>query len=305
MFNRLKKSLINVFGISSVEANGIIILFLILAVMIFSSVVWVHRKQDEYGSYREDKKLLDSLLSMMNADTAEVSISGNGTQNRIEPELFIFNPNTASLQDLYKLGIPSRIAERVVNYRNSGGRFVVRNDLSRIYGMPGDIFRKIRPYILLPDSIPPLSADTGIQFIEPDQSVPADPIDLNKADSSQLTRIKGIGPVLALRILKYRDMLGGYISVEQLNEIYGLKEPALGSVKEAAFIDHSFSPVKIRINFAEWKDLVHHPYIDKYLANAIIAFRDRSGPFHSVDDLRKINSINDSTISKISPYITF
>jgi DNA uptake protein ComE-like DNA-binding protein len=79
----------------------------------------------------------------------------------------------------------------------------------------------------------------------------------------------------------------------------------LTAIKNCMYVENTYSPRKIMINFAEWKEFVHHPYIDKSLANAIIATRDKSGPFHSVGDLRKIKFMNDSTISKISPYITF
>ena len=305
MFNRLKKSLVTVFGISSVEANGIVMLFLILAAIIFSSVVWVRLKHDEYLSYQEDKKLLDSLLQMMTSDTARASVIGNFRPVKKEKILFRFNPNTASTAELDKLGIPPWIAERIVKYRNSGGRFLIRNDLTRIYGMPDEVYRELRPYIDLPDSLPRTMKDKKIIPVESVAVTKKISIDLNKADSTELTGIYGIGPVLASRIVKYRDLLGGFVSLQQLHEIYGLKEPVLSTLKEEAYIENSFTPRKIRINFAEWKDFVHHPYIDKYLANNIISARDKSGPFHSVEDLRKITYLNDSIISKISPYLTF
>ena len=122
MFNQLKKSLVTVFGISSVEANGIVLLFLILAATIFASVIWMRLMHDEYRSYHEDKKLLDSLLSLMNLDTARVLTTGNIQPARKEIVLFKFNPNTASREDLDQLGIPAWITERIVKYRNSGGK---------------------------------------------------------------------------------------------------------------------------------------------------------------------------------------
>ena len=129
--------------------------------------------------------------------------------------------------------------------------------------------------------------------------------DINKADTSLLKGIYGIGEVFSVRILKYRDLLGGYVDLDQLKEIYGLKEESAAQVKNAVFIDSLFSPRKIRLNFAEWEDLVRHPYINSELAGELVRRRSADGPYKKPEDLKKVSALNDSIFYKLIPYLEF
>jgi hypothetical protein len=130
-------------------------------------------------------------------------------------------------------------------------------------------------------------------------------IDLNEADTAQLIRIKGIGPVFSSRIIKYRNLLGGYVMTEQLSEVYGLSAETLLNLRECVFVDSLFIPEKIRINFSEWIDLVKHPYINSEFANRILRKRSMEGPYMDERDFADRLEIPDSIQIKLLPYCEF
>lgn len=129
-------------------------------------------------------------------------------------------------------------------------------------------------------------------------------VDINTADTSRLQQLRGIGPVFASRIVRYRNSLGGFTSVDQLLEVYGMSYERFSDI--APHIVASPSNIrKISINDASLAQLRQHPYLDYHQALAIIDYRKNVGPIHNADDLLKINLIDLPTARKISPYIQY
>jgi competence protein ComEA len=129
--------------------------------------------------------------------------------------------------------------------------------------------------------------------------------DINKADSVQLMRIRGIGSKRASWILKYRNRLGGFKSTNQVSEVFGLDSATIDSVRKYTFVSPDFSPKKIYINTATVEMLGRHPYLNFKIAKAIVAFREQHGRFQMADDLLKIRLVTPETIRKIKPYLEF
>lgn len=129
-------------------------------------------------------------------------------------------------------------------------------------------------------------------------------VDINTADTSRLQQLRGIGPVFATRIVRYRTSLGGFASVDQLLEVYGMSYDRFSDI--APHIVASPSNIsKIPINSASLDQLRNHPYLDYHQARAIIEYRMKLGPIQNQDDLLKINLIDYPTARKISPYIQY
>ena len=112
-------------------------------------------------------------------------------------------------------------------------------------------------------------------------------IEINTADSAQLQTLYGIGPAFAGRILKYRGMLGGFFSPEQLLEVYGMDSSRYNGIKTNIKIDKS-KIKKIQINSAEFKELLRHPYLDYETVKLICNFRDQKGPITCDSIMRKV-----------------
>jgi DNA uptake protein ComE-like DNA-binding protein len=142
------------------------------------------------------------------------------------------------------------------------------------------------------------------KIVEESRKKITEKFDLNKADSAQLISIYGIGGTLSIRIIKYRNRLGGFISTVQLKEVYGLDSTVVNELVKKSFIEENFRPKSLDINLATEKELAAHPYIKYALAKAITAYRFQHGHFTSIDDLTNIAIIDDTTFEKIKPYLS-
>jgi len=128
--------------------------------------------------------------------------------------------------------------------------------------------------------------------------------DLNTADTTRLKTIYGIGTVIARRIVTYRSNLGGFITFNQLYEVWGLDSTVVVRLAEKSVITPGFTPVKLAINRCSEQELARHPYVRNKIARAIVNYRLQHGNFVSTDDLRKINIIEEKIFLRIEPYIT-
>jgi competence ComEA-like helix-hairpin-helix protein len=126
-------------------------------------------------------------------------------------------------------------------------------------------------------------------------------ININRADSAQLLPLPGIGPVFAGRIIKYRDLLGGFVRMEQLGEVYGLKQETLEMIKDHIHIDTS-SIRKLHMDSASFRELLRHPYLDLEEVKALVAYRNFKQDISTLEELRANAILEDSTIQRVAPY---
>jgi len=117
--------------------------------------------------------------------------------------------------------------------------------------------------------------------------------------------IRGIGRVLSSRIVRYRNMLGGFINYEQISEVYGLENEVITRLKQNSFIAPGFVPEKLKINELSDYHLSRHPYIDRAAARIIVNYRGQHGPFNTSLDLTQIDIIDSVSINRLLPYLSF
>jgi len=127
-------------------------------------------------------------------------------------------------------------------------------------------------------------------------------VNLNAASSAELEALPGIGAVLSKRIIKFRDQLGGFVSVDQLKEVYGLPVETYLMIKKQVICDNKYK--KININSAMEEELDGHPYISSRLAKQMITYRQKVHPFSKVEDLKALYLMNDTLYQKLSFYIS-
>lgn len=132
-----------------------------------------------------------------------------------------------------------------------------------------------------------------------------DVLDLNTADSTSLEGLPGIGEKLSARIIKYRERLGGYISVDQLKEVYGLTDSNFLKFRNRLKIENEYKPIKIQINKATYQELRRHPYISHLFAKSVLAYIKMHESINSIEELSKIGSLDEHQVKKIAPYIDF
>jgi competence protein ComEA len=272
------------FGYSRRERRSTFILLIIIVLVISLRYVIPER-----NIRIED--ISSSLISYNDTLNVDDTVSIDTTK------LITFDPNKASVEILKSLGLSEKQAGTVKNYRDKGGRFRQPSDFSKIYGVDRQLSERLIPYIIIEKEYRPatVSANGTFQNIK---------INLNECDSSLLDRLPGIGPILSARIIKYRNLLGGYFSHEQLKEVYGLTEETYKIVADRVFADSS-DVTFININSAGFKDLIKHPYFERYDVQAILKFRELQGRIKSLAELTDNKILTPEKAKRIGPYLTF
>lgn len=128
-------------------------------------------------------------------------------------------------------------------------------------------------------------------------------VDINAADTAVFIALPGIGPVLAARIVLFREKLGGFHSVGQIGEVYGLPDSVFRRLQPWLRCDSAVVR-KIPLNTAEKDRLAAHPYIGWGEAKAIINYRRQHGPFRSLAALNRIVALDTAVLEKIRPYLS-
>lgn len=210
--------------------------------------------------------------------------------------LFTFDPNSAALKDFVALGLTEKQANTIINYRKAGGKFYYPSDMSKIYGIPQTKIDQLLPYIIIGGSV-----KTKKSGLQPKKTIV---LDLNASDSIMLDMLPGIGPVFASRIIKYRNLLGGYSNREQLTEVYGLTAETFSLIKERVYAD-SLDVSKIIINKATYSDLIRHPYFETADVSSVLKFRELNGNIENMHDLISNKILTPEKAKKISPYLSF
>lgn len=210
---------------------------------------------------------------------------------------FSFDPNTASYNTLIKLGFAAKEANTLIKYRNNGGKFRQPADIKKIYGIEEGKAEKLIPFI-------EVKTDTTqkVRVIYPKQQKAL--IDINNCDSSSLVSLPGIGPVLSARIIKYRNLLGGFAKIEQIKEVYGLPEKTYDLIRGSIFAD-TLAITRINVNSADYKELARLLYFEKYEVTAILKYRDLMGRVTGITDLIENKLITKEKASKVEPYLRF
>lgn len=284
----------NFFGFSRNETNGFLILIPLMFLIIFSNSLY--RAFFYNPPLIKNDPYIDSLIANWDFNPPKGDIENPKTDR------FVFNPNTASAEELEALGFPSFLSKRLITYRSKGGKFFKPGDLLKLYGMDTAFYQSLQPYISIPAQ-KPIEKTVAKKSEVVESKAKSETFDLNLADTTQLKSIYGIGTVLAARIIKFRDKLGGFVSMNQLGAVYGLDSTARNALIRKSFIASNFMPLQIDLNKASEKELVNHPFISYKLSKTIVAYRMQHGSFSEIDDLLKIDLIDLELLDKIRPYL--
>lgn len=203
-----------------------------------------------------------------------------------------FDPNFIAYDSLLLYGFSKYQAGNLVKYRENGGEFNNPEDVLKIYGIDSAFYQQVLNYI---------SIELRKNIIyEPKEIIK---IELNSADTSDLMSLPGIGPVYAARIIKYRDLLGGYYSSRQLLEVYNFPEETYYDIADFVFTD-TVKLQKLRLNFLDYPELIRHPYFNKKQVEELLDYREKNGAFKSPEDIKVLETFDSEMFSRIRPYVT-
>lgn len=221
-------------------------------------------------------------------------------------ELFYFDPNNATADEWKRLGVREKTVATILKYRSKGGKFYKPEDLKRIYGLRPDEAARLIPFVTIETKQKPagVADNTTVttSFTKERKEFTKAVVDINSSDTSEWKSLRGIGSGYARRIVNFRNKLGGFVSVDQVAETYGLPDSVFQQIKPQ--LKNNTTVVrKISLNNCTVEELKAHPYIGFSVANAIVQYRKEHGNFNSVTELQKIGAIDEKLYQKISPYL--
>lgn len=237
-----------------------------------------------------------------NTFTYQYDRSENSYERTLAPNMFYFDPNTASGEDWKKLGLKDRTIKMTQNYLSKGGRFKAPEDLKKIYGLHNDEYERLAPFIRISETNNFPKAENYTKSEYSNKKPAYSSIDINLADTSAFISLPGIGSKLAARIVSFREKLGGFYSIDQIKETYGLPDSTFQKIKPWLQVNAG-AIRKININTATTDELKNHPYIKWNLANVIVNYRNEHGLFKSVEALKNIHGIELIHLEKMMPYL--
>lgn len=257
-----------------------------------------------YGLTDKDYHRLEPFIQFHNNKAVAVS-------HKIPPKkLFNFNPNTATIDVFIQLGLNPKTANNIVKYRNKGGFFRKKEDFKKIYGISPNTYKRLEPYINIPTnktSSPNITKErekTPNAYNKKKYTKAPIVIDINKSTQNEWQQLRGIGKKRAERIVEFRDKLGGFGSINQIADTWGLPDSIFRAIRPSLRV----SPVlkKIAVNTVSFKELLRHPLFNYNKTQIIINYRYQHGDYHSMEDVRKVGgSFTNADFDKIAPYLSF
>jgi competence protein ComEA len=288
----MKSALKSYLSITKRQWNGMVILLLLLAAALAAPYIFERFHRDEIVDLKDFDKDV-ALLKQANGGKDLESDEPSADTKIVSSKLFVFNPNNLPAEQWKQLGFSDKQIGIIKNYETKGGHFYRKADLKKIYGITTTDYQRIEPYINIPD-----------EGFTSNKLTTGETIELNAADSAKLTRIHGVGPAFAQRIVEYRQRLGGFLNKEQLKEVYGIDDDKYHDMQNQITIDASHV-TKIDINHVDFEGLRKFPYLSNKQTNAVIQYRTQHGNYRSINDMSNIVILDEGILRKIEPYLSF
>lgn len=306
---KFKNFLFNFFHFNKQERNGVFVLCLVIVILVAIRLMMLY-----FGSNVTNVELITVNIPStgnLNVENTGSSfqadeINTNLVNKKNASQRFVFNPNTVTEEDAQKLGFSKKLSATLINFRNKGGKFFKAEDLKKLYGLSPNLYEELESYILIPNNKKEYKRDSSFVY-KPhtyDKKVyTKEIIELNTADSLAIVYLKGIGPGFTKRIIKYRTMLGGFHSINQLKEVYGMTDSLFITLSSQVKIDAN-SLTKIPINAIDFNSLRKHPYFNFQSAQAIVNFRLKHGKLTETD-VKNLGIFSEEKLWLILPYLSY
>lgn len=308
-----KEPIRDFFVFSRKERSGIIGLLLLVALAILLHYFFdqytfpvseevisaLQQYKTERAQYEAEQAAKQASLQVSNEFPPEISL----------PEGFLFDPNTADDSTFLATGLNPNLVNRILNYREKGGRFKSKIDLLKIYNMDTLWYNSTEAFISIASAAESHNSSPEKDFekkkFEHRNSKAENTLvkfNLNEADTNQLKALKGIASYSANKIVKYRDRLGGFLSIEEVDSVWGISEVAKQELKKNCYVTQE-TIKKISVNTATLEELKQHPYISYSVAKVIVAYRDKHGAYMNLEHIKRTDLVDDQLYSKIAPYL--
>lgn len=282
------------FKFSKQQRNGIFLLLLLIIVL-----------QCVYAFVDFNSKEIAVNSKKLEVFQAEIdSLKLVEIENR-KPKIYPFNPNFITDYKGYTLGMSNKEIDRLLKFRAKNQWINSARQFQQVTKISDTLFNKISPYFKFPDWVtnPKAKKQYTKSFNTNKPKTEEEKIDINKATSVQLQKVYGIGEYYANTIIKYRSRQNGFISMVELNEVYGLKPETIDEIKKSFTLKTPKAINKVNINTATKAQLVTVRFIDYEIAHNIIEYRTLHEGIRSLDDLIKVKDFPIKKIEIIKLYL--
>lgn len=291
------KTIQSYFKFSREQRTGIFLLFAVI-IIFQMSYFFTDFSQAPSTSLEEEKWLsLQSQIDLMKQEK----------QNYV-PKIYPFNPNFITDYKGYKLGMSVAEIDRLQAFRKQNKYVNSASEFQNVTKISDSLLAVMAPYFKFPDWVKnkkefkKYKNDAYTSFPKKEKLAV---IDINQATQEDLIKINGIGEAISARILKYKESLGGFVSMEQMKDIWGLSPEVIEKLNSHFKILAVSNVKKIDINNASVKELSQFPYFNYQQARQIVTFRSMNGDFKNIQDLTKIKGLSIEKANIIALYLAF
>ncbi len=311
---------------SKTQRNGFFALVCIILLIFFLCNSWLiapDKTTTDFSEFEEDIAVFESAKNNNIPKSYEEVTSKKivPSSSNSAPELFEFNPNTVSKEELIRLGISSSVATTFIKYRNTGAKFYKKEDLKKIYGIKAADYKRLEPYINIPKKKPSTKKPTKVLEKSKPKPKQLTPFDFNPNIATKETLLElGLSPKIAQTVLNFRSKGGKFWKKEDFKRIYGLTEKDYATlapfinipkeefkkVKKIASLENipkefaTTDLIKIDINNSSVEDWQKLNGVGEFTAKRIVNFRDKLGGYTSIEHIKETWNVPDSVIDKIA-----
>ena len=301
----MKQRLKEYFYFSKLERVGIIGLVLVIVLLMFAKYFLVEIYPKNHFTQKDTSRIeaiIDSLEQNQidKKKEAESAISNPSNQISLAP----FDPNELNANQWETFGLSEKQVAALLNYKEAIGGFKSKQQFRKVFVINDELHEQLSPFIQLPEEHledkPAFQKWEKKKYKREPRVYPK--VNINEADTTEFKSLYGIGSFLAKMIVQKRKELGGFVSKDQLKEVFGLTEETLVRL-DTQFV---FKPIEVRqlnINTATTDELKAHPYLYWKHANAIVKYREQHGTYKTLDEIKEIVLIDDSLFHKVKPYL--
>ena len=291
------KNIKSLFMFTSDQRKGIFALMLLIVVLQLAYFFV------DFSVVPKDDEQKQKWLSLQ----SEVDSLKNTSKNKSE-KIFLFNPNFITDYKGYKLGMSVAEIDRLLEFRKTNQFVNSADEFQKVTKISDSLLNVISPLFKFPDWVNNRKEKKEFEefpskaFAKKEKIIL---IDINQATKEDLIKIYGIGEAISLRILKQKEVLGGFVSMDQMSDVWGLSPEVIENLNSHFKIISLPEFKKIDVNNASLKELSQFYYFRYALAKEIITYRSMNGDFKNIEDLTKIKGFPVDKAKTIALYLDF
>lgn len=300
------KKLALLFKLTAHEQRGFVLL--LCGIVLLQFLPLLHRVVFRSATTLEPLVSLEELTAAKpfdNRGIETVNARADAPEHEHTSAIKPFNPNDLPVEQWRAMGFSDRQIRGIKNYERKGGRFRSAADVAKMYTISAEDFRRIAPFLRFNEKMSvPHEQVLKKETFAVKQPLKVLPLNINEADTLAWQTLPGIGTVLASRIVKFRDLLGGFHDIDQVAEVYGITAETFEGFRTLLFLGKN-AVKQLPINQLPEQELARHPYISARNARYIVRYREQHGALQNMDDLKNIYALDPDFLLKIEPYLQF